>query len=83
MSLVRVLCRVAASALFVGLCACQGDDNTLPLPPDAGAADAHVDASAPHGDASPGDPNDASGGGTGDADAPDANEDGGAGETDS
>jgi hypothetical protein len=42
MSLVRVLRRVAVSALFAALCACQGDDNTLPLPPDAGASDARA-----------------------------------------
>jgi hypothetical protein len=30
------------------LCACQGDDNTLPLPVDASATDAHSDSSAPH-----------------------------------
>ncbi len=29
------------------LCGCQGDDNTLPLPPDAGS-DAHADATTAH-----------------------------------
>ena len=49
MAFINVL-RLIGVAAFVGaaLCGCQGDDNALPpLPSDAGAADAHSDATAP------------------------------------
>lgn len=39
---------VVLGLFAMGLCACQGDDNTLPLPADASATDAHSDSSAPH-----------------------------------
>jgi len=47
MAFIDVLRLTAASALLgAALCGCQGDDNALPLPPDAGSADAHSDATA-------------------------------------
>jgi hypothetical protein len=73
MSLVRALRLVATSVLFASLCACQGDDNTLPLPADAGVSDARADASTDastlHGD---GAPQDANVGDARDAASPDA-----------
>ena len=47
---------VASASLVLALCACQGDDNALPLPVeagvDAGAPDAHVGSdSGSHADA--------------------------------
>ncbi len=42
----RRLTALSALAAAV-LCGCQGDDNTLPLPPDAGS-DAHADATTAH-----------------------------------
>jgi hypothetical protein len=46
MSFAHVLRFNAASVLVAAaLCGCQGDDNVLPLPPDAGS-DAHADATA-------------------------------------
>lgn len=38
----------ALALVTLTLSACQGDDNTLPLPPDASAADAHSDSSVLH-----------------------------------
>jgi hypothetical protein len=43
---VRRLTALSALAAAV-LCGCQGDDNTLPLPPDAGS-DARADATTAH-----------------------------------
>jgi len=39
--------RSTLATILVGslLCACQGDDNSLPLPPSDAGADAHADAS--------------------------------------
>jgi hypothetical protein len=49
MAFIDVLRFTAASALVgAALCGCQGDDNALPLPPDAGSADGHSDATASH-----------------------------------
>jgi hypothetical protein len=49
MAFIDVLRFTAASALVgAALCGCQGDDNALPLPPDAGSVDGHSDATASH-----------------------------------
>ena len=39
-------CSLASISLAAALCACQGDDNALPLPPDAGSNDGHAASDA-------------------------------------
>jgi hypothetical protein len=45
---IRRLSISIAAVVALGIAGCQGDDNTLPPLPDAGAADAKQDVSAPH-----------------------------------
>lgn len=64
---------VASVLVAAALCGCQGDDNVLPLPPDAGS-DAHADATTAHDGAAEGSTKDSQSGETSsEPDSSDAN----------